>query len=256
MNVFLSWSGERSRLVAEALKPWLKCVLQTTTPWISTADIDRGSLWMNEIGNKLQDSTIGIICLTAENQKNPWILFEAGALAKGLASNRVCTLLIDLQPSDIYGPLAQFNHTPFDRESVLKLIFGINSKLATPVDAETLNRTFGMFWAEIDEAIKKIITTTVDAPPIEPPKDSDVLKDVVTGIGSILNRLSNLESKMQNPNSDISSVLERINSLDKSERNSIRSQLIAQMESELQPSKERYIAVPRYTRKSTISGSS
>ncbi|AEF89691.1 hypothetical protein DelCs14_2679 [Delftia sp. Cs1-4] len=197
MNVFLSWSGERSRLVAEALKPWLKCVLQTTTPWISTTDIDRGSIWMNEIGNKLQDSTIGIICLTAENQKNPWILFESGALAKGLASNRVCTLLIDLQPSNISGPLAQFNHTPFDRDNMLKLIFGINSKLSIPVDPETLNTTFDAFWPTIQKDIEGILQRTKDAPPIAPPTEGDMLKDIATSLGILMSRMGGLENKLQ-----------------------------------------------------------
>lgn len=81
MKVFLSWSGERSRLVATLLDEWLRCVLQAIRPWISTKDIDRGSLWFSEIQDQLQDVTTGIICLTQENKEKPWILFEAGALA-------------------------------------------------------------------------------------------------------------------------------------------------------------------------------
>ena len=76
MKVFLSWSGERSRLVATLLDEWLRCVLQAIRPWISTKDIDRGSLWFSEIQDQLQDVTTGIICLTQENKEKPWILFE------------------------------------------------------------------------------------------------------------------------------------------------------------------------------------
>ncbi len=50
MNVFISWSGPRSRAVAELLRDWIKCVLQATRPWISTRDLDRGSMWFNDIG--------------------------------------------------------------------------------------------------------------------------------------------------------------------------------------------------------------
>ncbi|WP_417071157.1 hypothetical protein [Niveibacterium terrae] len=96
MKVFLSWSGQSSKEVANLLSDWLCCVIQASRPWISTRDLDRGSLWFGEINDQLKDTTVGIICLTQENKTRPWILFEAGALAKGLSTSRVCTLLVDL----------------------------------------------------------------------------------------------------------------------------------------------------------------
>lgn len=203
MNVFLSWSGDRSRLVAEALKPWIKCVLQTTSPWISTTDIDRGSLWMSEIGNKLQDSNIGIICLTAENQSKPWILFEAGALAKGIETNRVCTLLIDLQPSDIRGPLSQFNHTTLDKESMLKLVFMINTKLPNPIDNDILNKTFLAFWPELEQRRQDILQMTENSPPVAPVSDGDLLRDIANNISVLVKRVSKVEEQIRTTN-DIS----------------------------------------------------
>lgn len=111
VKVFISWSGARSKEVAELMRDWIRCVLQVTRPWISTRDLDRGSIWFGEINEQLKDTGIGIICLTQENKNRPWILFEAGALMKGLTVNRVCTFLIDLEPKDVEDPLAQFNHT-------------------------------------------------------------------------------------------------------------------------------------------------
>lgn len=198
MKVFLSWSRDRSRLVAEALKPWLKCVLQNTTPWISTSDIDRGSLWQREIGNNLHESTAGIICLTRENLNSPWILFEAGALAKGLESSRVCTLLIDLQANEVIGPLSQFNHTTFDKQSVEKLVFSLNALLETPVDQYTLKKTFEAFWPGLESAMADIINSTPTPEAAEPPKDSDVLKGIASNLGILINRITQLEAKVQN----------------------------------------------------------
>ncbi|HHQ6082069.1 TPA: TIR domain-containing protein, partial [Enterobacter hormaechei subsp. steigerwaltii] len=111
MKVFISWSGQRSKVVAEIFSDWLKCVIQASQPWISTRDIDRGAIWFSEINDKLKDVSVGVVCLTQENKNKPWILFETGALAKGLTTNRVCTFLIDLNPEDLQDPLAQFNHT-------------------------------------------------------------------------------------------------------------------------------------------------
>lgn len=44
MKVFLSWSGERSRLVATALHEWLPQVINAVEPFISS-NIDAGARW-------------------------------------------------------------------------------------------------------------------------------------------------------------------------------------------------------------------
>jgi hypothetical protein len=59
MKVFISWSGARSKAVAELLNDWNKCVLQAAKPWISTQDIDRGTIWFNQIQMQLQDTSMG-----------------------------------------------------------------------------------------------------------------------------------------------------------------------------------------------------
>ena len=122
MRVFISWSGDRSRAVAELLDEWLQCVIQALDPWMSSKDIDRGSIWFSEISDSLRDTKVGIVCLSQDNKNKPWILFESGALAKGLYSARVCTFLIDLESTDVSNPLAQFNHTFPTKESVWGLV--------------------------------------------------------------------------------------------------------------------------------------
>jgi hypothetical protein len=44
MKIFISWYGPRSKVLAEALKEWMKMVLQATRPWISTRDIPQKSV--------------------------------------------------------------------------------------------------------------------------------------------------------------------------------------------------------------------
>ncbi|MFT6334809.1 MAG: hypothetical protein ACJATI_001555 [Halioglobus sp.] len=68
--------------MAILLKEWLPLVLQATKPWISSEDIDRGSLWFSEISKELEATQHGIVCLSAANLQSPWIFFESGALAK------------------------------------------------------------------------------------------------------------------------------------------------------------------------------
>src|SRR3954470_11608790 len=126
MKVFISWSGELSRKVATILRPWIKCVLQATEPFMSAEDIDKGSLWFNALNDQLADTAVGIICLTRENVSQPWILFEAGSLAKGLSTPQVCTFLIDLAPKDLKAPLSQFNATSPTKDDLFRLISTIN----------------------------------------------------------------------------------------------------------------------------------
>src|SRR5688572_30100805 len=103
MQVFISWSGERSRMVAEALGAWLSQVIQAVDPWISL-EIAKGTRWGAEVSARLELTRIGIVCLTPENRHADWLLFEAGAISKTKGA-QLCTFLLDLRPADIEGPL-------------------------------------------------------------------------------------------------------------------------------------------------------
>src|ERR1700749_560604 len=67
MKVFISWSGTRSRAVANALHPWLPDVLQQMEPWMSQRDIGAGARWSQELDEQLESTQFGIICVTPEN---------------------------------------------------------------------------------------------------------------------------------------------------------------------------------------------
>jgi hypothetical protein len=67
MKVFLSQSGERSKIIALALRQWLPDVIQSLEPWVSSEDIDAGVRWNNEVTKELSETRFGIICLTREN---------------------------------------------------------------------------------------------------------------------------------------------------------------------------------------------
>jgi hypothetical protein len=70
MKVFISWSGPRSRAVAELLKGWLVDVIQAIGPWMSSY-IEKGARWVSELSEELEQSKLGIICLTQDNLSSP-----------------------------------------------------------------------------------------------------------------------------------------------------------------------------------------
>ena len=80
MRIFISWSGDLSRELGEAIRDWLPGVLQSVKPFFTPNDIEKGARWNKDISNELEQSSFGIFCLTKENLSRPWIMFEAGAL--------------------------------------------------------------------------------------------------------------------------------------------------------------------------------
>lgn len=162
MRVFLSWSGQQSHDMAQALNEWLPHVINAIKPWLSSQDIDKGARWFEEIGSTLQESSFGILCLTAENIKAPWILFEAGALSKSLSQARVCPLLVNIKNADLQGPLAQFNTAGISKDEILKLLKALNSNLnADQARTESqLDAAFDVWWPKLEEKIQEIINTT------------------------------------------------------------------------------------------------
>jgi len=196
MKIFLSWSKPLSKQCAELLGDWIKCTLQASSPWVSSKDIDKGTLWFNEINSQLKDTAVGIVFLTKENKNNPWILFEAGALAKGLSSNKVCTFLIDLTPADLESPLSQFNHTMPNKDSVKGLLLTINKELGdSKLDNNILDKIFETYWPQLELDFNAIIKSIPLDSSEEPERsESDILTEILYTTRTMDKRIRNLES--------------------------------------------------------------
>jgi hypothetical protein len=144
MKVFVSWSGERSQALAQALRDRLPLVLHFVEPWLSQSDIEPGERWVSEVSKELGVSNFGIICVTRENTESPWILFEAGALAKSMQQGRVIPLLFDVEFKDITGPLAQFQAKKVDKQGLSELVGSINRLSEHAVPETRLIQLFEM----------------------------------------------------------------------------------------------------------------
>jgi hypothetical protein len=166
MRILLSWSGERSQKVARSLNSWLPKVIQAASPWLSTT-IPKGRRWQEELNSELSSTRVGIICLTKENLIEPWIHFEAGAIAM-VHGSHVCTFLLDFPHEKITGPLEQFQHTLSQREDVLKLVETINGQLETvgerALSESQLGDSFDMRWPELESSINEIKRLPFETP--------------------------------------------------------------------------------------------
>lgn len=178
MDVFISWSGPRSGAVAKALRDWLPLIINALKPWLSLSDIDKGARWGTDIAARLQASKAGIICLTPSNLHSDWILFEAGALSKTIANTFVCPLLIGIEPSDIKGPLAQFQATRADKDDLLKLVKTLNQGLGeTALEESQIQVAFEAFWPKFKTELDKIPPDEFSARPQR--TDRDLLEEIL-----------------------------------------------------------------------------
>ena len=142
MKVFISWSGIRSRAVAFSLRKWLPDVIQNVEPFMSENDIGAGMRWGADLTRQLENTDIGILCLTPENLTASWLLFEAGSLAKKLEISRVIPYRLNLKATQVPFPLAQFQSVDANREGTLMLLKTLNCSQEHPIETERLERIF------------------------------------------------------------------------------------------------------------------
>lgn len=152
MKIFMSWSGDKSRAFAEQLRPWLEQVLPGTDVWLSSEDIDKGTIWFTEIIEELERCNCGVICVTRDNYLAPWIHFEAGGMVKGLGKSHVATILLDIDYPELKQPLNQFNGLRLNREGAWHLVKSFNKLSDRPIKDPVLERTFDKFWSDLDDA--------------------------------------------------------------------------------------------------------
>ena len=179
-KVFISWGGDLSKKLAEEIKNWLPSVLQFVKPYFTPDDIEKGARWESHIAQELSSSNVGIICLTKDNINRPWILFEAGALSKNFGKSNVCTILFNVDSSQITGPLTSFQATKFDKTDFKKLVKTINETGAdSKLDSKILDEVFEMWWPRLEEKINSIIVDHKEELNSEERSEREILEEVL-----------------------------------------------------------------------------
>lgn len=194
MKVFISWSGERSQALGQALYDWLPLALPDVQPWLSQADISAGDRWAQVVATELESSNFGIICVTPENLSAAWILFEAGALAKSLQGAKVIPLLLDLEFSQVSGPLAQFQAKKLGKAGVSEIVQSINQSAAAPEPSERATSRFEGLWPTLETKLAAIPAKAPGATPSRP--QPAVLEELVATVRGFETRFARLEESL------------------------------------------------------------
>lgn len=180
LKVFISWSGETSGALAEILRQWIPGVIQAVKPYYSPGDVAKGARWTNEIAKELEESRVGLISLTSENLGSPWLMFEAGALSKSLDKSRVCPILFGLEPTDLKGPLAQFQASKFQKNEVRRVVRTINSELKESALAnDVLDSVFDMWWPSLEKDVQRELEKRVKPEDETVRSERDLLEEIL-----------------------------------------------------------------------------
>jgi hypothetical protein len=173
MNVFLSWSGDASRAVAEALVEWLPDVMQAIKPFMSE-NIPKGEAGLEEIRNNIALAEFGVICVAGGNQDSTWLNYEAGGLASRFQEQRfrrVSPYLLDISPGKLKFPLGSLQATVAYRDDTLKMLKSINEmRQDEPMQLSRLEKSFDIHWPTLEpllDAARKVSPETDAAPPRE-----------------------------------------------------------------------------------------
>src|ERR1700761_2612276 len=185
MKIFLSWAGEESRQLAIIFESWLKKVLQSSKPWMST-NITKGEGWDKEIHIGLNDTKIGILFLTKESIESKYLHYEAGAISN-VPESLVCTFLFGIKNTDVKQPLSRFQATQNNKEDVFKLVSNINTKIQAlgglSLDINQLAEIYEIMWPILETKIKEIkvnstnSTATTTITPIR--TERDILEEIL-----------------------------------------------------------------------------
>ncbi len=194
MKVFISWSGKRSNALAIALKEWLPLILQYAKPWVSDKDISAGERWAQAIAGELESSNFGILCITPENLRSEWILFEAGALSKSMVDAKVIPLLFGLELSDLSGPLQQFQALKVDQQGLLGVAKAINKVADSKAAESTIDQLIPALWPQLKQKLDAIPGKEVSEKHMRP--QAEILEDLVSQVRGLGMRMRDVDPEM------------------------------------------------------------
>jgi hypothetical protein len=100
-----------------------------------------------------------VLCLTPENLNAPWLLFEAGSLAKSVSQSQVVPYCLGLRSEDIPLPLAQFQGVDADESGTWNLVQSLNSRLESPLGKTQLSSACQNQWPTLKSQIEVILAS-------------------------------------------------------------------------------------------------
>jgi hypothetical protein len=176
--------------VGRKVKQFVSEVLGTDDVFMSDEDISPGDKSLEEIDLALKNSTAALVMVSARSMREPWLNFEAGAMAVRLTKTSVIPILLDLTFSQLVQPLAQFQAIRFDDAEKFRRMLGVLNahREGDRIKSETLDIVFEARWPTFQDDVSGIIAANAT------PEDQESLPGEADKIDEILATLRSLSS--------------------------------------------------------------
>jgi hypothetical protein len=164
MDVFICWSKETGKKIAEALETWIPKVIKAVNIPFSDKEMHPDRLWLKKHQKEFASTDFGIICLTPDNLglDDKWIGVKSGAIytAPGGVKDHTVVYLHEIEPSEIQeGVYAQFLRVKDDKSGTFKLLETINEAVREKgqeyLDDENLYGEFEANWPNLKNKLEK-----------------------------------------------------------------------------------------------------
>ena len=135
--------------------------------------------------------------MTKTNFKEPWIVFEAGALSK-LPESRVVPLLCCINPWDIVNtPLSQFPAVKVSKEGIQEVITDIAKRASKPLPKRQVMAAFEKWWPDFEKEYNSIQFATKTSDEKEEDDDAPQFTAIENVLQDIIKNLRRIEQMIQ-----------------------------------------------------------
>jgi hypothetical protein len=138
----------------------LRALLGESFEVFRSTQIEKGSVWFDEVTDALDVARAGLICLTPENRRAPWLHYEVGALARKLRDGgrkgAIFTFL--LEPTALESPLSAYQATVAERADTRRLVESIVRAMGLEDAAKGWELRYDGWWQELRTTLDGIET--------------------------------------------------------------------------------------------------
>ncbi|TCS12228.1 hypothetical protein EV278_1147 [Caulobacter sp. BK020] len=100
-----------------------------------------------------------------------------------MEEGRVVPLLLDLDFSDISGPLSQFQAKKVEKQGIKDIVFAINRIWSNPIPDDRQSQLFEALWGQMEQAIGEIQSVSIPIKPHRP--QADILEELVSSVRNL-----------------------------------------------------------------------
>ena len=153
-HVFISWSGDRDREIAECLKLFLEDCVDVECFVSSKCIKSCDSGWKESIQAAIKKADYGIVLISKKTLHAPWLYYEGGALEGRLNFENVTIMAIDCEKNEVIPPFSLRHIRKFNKED-FELFF---KELPDALKLKTKKAYNGRLWNSIKKKIEKIFS--------------------------------------------------------------------------------------------------